>query len=201
LSNRWQATANYTLSGFWDANYVRDQFYIGDDGFVARRPIGFALAPDLGGEYGLAAGDQRHRAIINGIWDLGYDVQLSGIYFFASGERRLTNTGLDLREQGSVGAEQRLRPANSRYISQGPIVQRNNLVGDPIHRVDLRLQKRLPLGHVRVDGMLEVFNLFNHANQGSYVTNESNALYGQPSVNTNIAYQPRMLQFGFRFAF
>jgi hypothetical protein len=54
---------------------------------------------------------------------------------------------------------------------------------------------------MRIDGMLEVFNLFNHANYGSYVTNESNAQFGNPSFNGNIAYQPRVTQFGFRFAF
>jgi hypothetical protein len=197
FSNRWQATASYVLSGFSDGNFVRDQFYMGSDGFIARRPIGFDLASDLGGEYGLAAGDQRHRAAINGIWDLGYEVQLSGIYFFGSGERLRTNTGTDVRNQGLL-AEARLRP-------DGTIVPRNTLVGDPIQRVDLRLQKRVPLGgRVAVTGMVEVFNLFNHANYGSYVTNESNALFlpsGRPSFNANIAYQPRALQFGFRFAF
>jgi hypothetical protein len=49
--------------------------------------------------------------------------------------------------------------------------------------------------------IVEVFNLFNHANYGSYVTQESNSNYGQPSFNRNIAYQPRMLQLGFRFTF
>ena len=51
------------------------------------------------------------------------------------------------------------------------------------------------------EGLLEVFNLFNHANYGSYVTQESNRHYGQPSFNSAIAYQPRMLQLGFRFRF
>ena len=54
---------------------------------------------------------------------------------------------------------------------------------------------------MRLDGMFEVFNLFNHANYGSYTTNESNALFGQPSSNTNIAYWPRVLQLGVRLAF
>jgi len=53
----------------------------------------------------------------------------------------------------------------------------------------------------RVDLMLEVFNLLDHANFGSYTTVESSASYGQPSANTNVAYQPRMGQIGFRFAF
>jgi hypothetical protein len=46
-----------------------------------------------------------------------------------------------------------------------------------------------------------VFNLFNHANYGSYTINESNANYGQPAANTNLAYQPRMVQLGFRTTF
>ena len=72
----------------------------------------------------------------------------------------------------------------------------------PIHRVDLRVQRRFGLGGRRVlDGIVEVYNLFNHENFGSYTTQESNARYGQPSDNTNQAYQSRRLQLGFRFAF
>jgi len=79
---------------------------------------------------------------------------------------------------------------------------RNAIVGDPIHRVDMRIQKRFPLaGRFAVDGIFEAFNLFNHANYGSYVTNEANANYGQPSFNANVAYQPRILQLGFRATF
>ena len=48
---------------------------------------------------------------------------------------------------------------------------------------------------------IEVFNVFNHENYGSYTTQESSASYGQPSFNSNLAYQARMLQLGFRFAF
>ncbi len=206
FSNRWQASATYTLAFFQDANPTRDQWFIGDDGVVARRPIGFALAPDLGGEYGPAGayvgggaqggGDQRHRAVINGIWDLGYGVQLSGIYFYGSGERRTTDTGVDFRDEGggAVG-----RP---RLRADGTILPRNNVVGDPIHRVDLRLQKRIRLGgHASIDGIFEVFNLVNHANYGSYVTNESSPLFGRPSFSDSLAYQPRMLQLGFRTTF
>jgi hypothetical protein len=46
-----------------------------------------------------------------------------------------------------------------------------------------------------------VFNLLNHENFGSYTTVESNANYGRPEANPNVAYQPRMLQLGFRLAF
>jgi Carboxypeptidase regulatory-like domain len=206
FSNRWQGTATYTLGYFKDGLPVRPQWYLGPDGVMARREVGFPLAPDLGGEYGYAgsvvgggfgqAGDQRHRAVLNGVWDVGYGFQVSGIYFYGSGERFATNTGVDRRGEGvNAASELRLR-------ADGTITPRAAIVGDPIHRMDLRLQKRQPLfGRVTVDGLLEVYNLFNHANYGSYTTNESNAQYGKPSFNGNVAYQPRMLQLGFRVAF
>lgn len=54
---------------------------------------------------------------------------------------------------------------------------------------------------MKIDGIFEVFNLFNHENFGSYTTVETNANYGRPTQNTNVAYQPRMLQLGFRLEF
>ncbi|MGH9255867.1 MAG: TonB-dependent receptor [Vicinamibacterales bacterium] len=206
-SNRWQASATYTISWFKDAAPVRDQWYLGSNGVVARRPIGFALAPDMGGEYSYAgqwraggfgqSGDQRHRAVLNGLWEVGAGVQVSGIYFFGSGERFMTVTGVDRRNEGIGGAAPSLR-----LRADGSIMARNEIVGEPIHRVDMRVQKRIPLaGRVAVDGMFEVFNLFNHANYGSYVVNESSTEYGKPAYSDNVAYQPRMLQLGFRLAF
>jgi hypothetical protein len=63
--------------------------------------------------------------------------------------------------------------------------------------------KRFGLGGARqLDGIAEVFNVFNHANYGSYTTNLSiPANYGRPQQNLNVAYQPRIVQLGFRFAF
>ncbi|MBI3047715.1 MAG: TonB-dependent receptor [Acidobacteria bacterium] len=206
-SNRWQATATYTLSSFKDATPVRDQWYVGPDGVVARRPVGFPLAPDLGGEYGYSGtyvaggfgmtGDQRHRAVVNGLWELGYGFQVSGIYFFGSGMRYVTTTGVDRRNEGVGGAAPSLR-----LRADGTLMPRNALVGDPIHRVDMRIQKRFPIaGRVAIDGIVEVFNLFNHENYGSYVVNEGSSQYGKPSFNANVAYQPRIMQLGFRLTF
>src|SRR2546425_548370 len=139
-------SALYTLSALWDANPPPVSG-------VAIQPVSFATAPDLGGEYALAAGDQRHRAVVNGIWQLRYGFQLSGLYFFGSGERFNTSWGTDVRNLGlsSIG-ERRLRP-------DGTIVPRDNFVGQPIHRVDLRLQRRFALGgRAGVDGIVELFN-------------------------------------------
>jgi len=205
FSDRWQATATYTLGFFKDGLPVRPQWFLGPDGIMARRPVGFPLAPDMGGDYSYAgaffgggagaSGDQRHRAVLNGVWDVGVGFQVSGIYFYGSGERFATNTGVDRRNEGSNAAsELRLR-------ADGSIAPRAAIVGEPIHRFDLRLQKRVTVARVTIDGLFEVFNLFNHENFGAYTTIESSPLYGRPSFNGNVAYQPRMLQLGFRVGF
>ena len=183
LSNRWQASGTYTLS------WLRDQSAPAVSG---TRPVAFAVAPDLGGEYTLAATDQRHRAALNGIWQVGRGLQLSGLYFYGSGQAFNTSYGGDLRLCGQ-GCD-RLRP-------DGTIVPRTGLVGDAIHRVDLRLQQRIRFGRVALDGLFEVYNVFNHENYGSYEVRESNANYGRPLPNTSLVYQPRMVQLGFRTTF
>jgi hypothetical protein len=66
----------------------------------------------------------------------------------------------------------------------------------------MRLQKHVKLGgRVGVDGMLELFNVFNHSNYGSYTTQETSSSYGLPTFNNNVSYGPRALQLGFRFQF
>jgi hypothetical protein len=193
MSNRWQAQLSYSLSKFRDADGPPFRHAI-VNGRLVREELGFRVAPDLGEEYTLAASDQRHRAVFNGIWEGPAGVQVSGLYFYGSGQRNSTSYGGDLRNEGAASAN-RLRP-------DGTISARNNHVGEPIHRVDVRLQKRVSAGGRRsFDGILEVFNVFNRANYGSYTTQESNANFGKPTSNTNIAYQPRSLQLGFRFAF
>jgi hypothetical protein len=54
---------------------------------------------------------------------------------------------------------------------------------------------------VGIDGIVEAFNLFNHENYGTFVTNERNAQYGRPQFNPAIAFQPRTMQFGLRMTF
>jgi hypothetical protein len=187
FSDRWQASATYTLSTFKDSD-VMPAYY---QGFT--RVEWPTVASDLGGEYGPAVNDQRHRAVLNGIWEIGYGFQVSGLYFYGSGERFVTTYGSDLR--GTQDVRDRLRP-------NGTIVPRNNLRGEPLHRVDLRMQQRVGLGGTRsIQGMVEIFNLFNATNFGSYVTTEVSSSYGRPTQNLNVAYAPRTLQLGFRLAF
>jgi hypothetical protein len=187
FSNNWQANATYSLSATWD------RIPCPISGLSRQR---VPTCPDyMGGERSLATTDQRHRATVNGIWSLPYCFQLSGLYFYGSGSRYNTVYGGDRTLMGS-GQTQRLGPG-------GLVAPRNAFVGKPLHRVDMRFMKHLNLrGTRQLDGILEVFNLFNHANYGSYTTNLSiPANYGKPQQNLNVAYLPRIVQLGFRFAF
>ena len=193
-SDNWQASVSYTASWFYDVRPDRMEWYIGSDGLITRRSPGFALAKDLGGEYSLASTDQRGRLTANGIWDIGRGLQLSGIYFYGSGNRRQVEAGRDYGNEGR-SSEERLR-------ADGTIIERNGFQSEPIHRVDMRIQQRIPLGgSVGIDGMFEIFNLLNHKNFGSYTLDESNSNFGEPSTNSNIAYAPRVMQVGFRLTF
>jgi hypothetical protein len=186
FSNRWQASANYSLSQI--KNDEPSQPMSGTT------LVPFPVAPDMGAEYGLAETDQRHRAVFNGIWQVGYGFQVSGLYFYGSGERQSTSCGGDRRGWARGGT--------ARLCADGSIVERNSFVNGAIHRLDMRLQQRVPVGNVvQLDGILELFNVFNRENYGSYEVDRSSPRYGLPNASTNLAYAPRTVQLGFRMTF
>jgi hypothetical protein len=198
FSDRWQFSGNYTLSQVKNDEPSQP--------LTGQIEVPFPVAVDIGGEYGLAVTDQRHRAVFNGIWDVAKGFQLSGLYFFGSGQRQETSCGGDLRDMQGASPQQRFCGARqvpgSIPVAGGFATERNNFVQDPIHRVDVRMQQRIPLGgRVNVEGMLEVFNVFDRANYSSYTLDLSSPLFGQPNPSTNISYAPRTLQLGFRVAF
>ena len=132
-------------------------------------------------------GRQRHLAVAVRLSDQRAVLLRLGLRF-------ATTWGGDLRAQGG-GSSARLRP-------DGTIVNRNDFVGMPLHRVDLRLRRQFRVGpKLRAAALVELFNIFNHANYGGYSTAQSLANFGQPTSVANAAYYPREVQLGFRFTF
>ena len=93
-----------------------------------------------------------------------------------------------------------VRPARRtarRLRPDGTIVPRNALLAPKQNRTDLRLQQRIRLGgRFAIDGIAEVFNMFNNYNYGIGTVESVPSQYLQP-----ISAQTRTAQFGFRLTF
>ena len=173
FSDRWQASGTYTLSRQYQGKPAADSAPLAqaEPEQPAKHPfsapgvcdVPITLAKDMGGDPYWAG--YEHRGTFNGIWDMGYGVQLSGLFFYRNGIQVQSVYGGDLRRMGR--STNRLRP-------DGSIVPRNNFREKPLSRVDIRLSRRtgLGVGNASFDAMLEVFNLFNHENFGRYITSE-----------------------------
>ena len=182
MSQRWQASATYTLSWFKDAQ---------NQPFSGLEIVPFTVAPDLGNEFGLADTDQRHRAVLSGIWEVGRGFQLSGLHYLGAGIRSATNYGSDIRNVGAGGSA-RLRPASL----GGTIVPRNDFIQPAQNKTDVRVQQRIPLGGRKsIDLLAEAFNVFNRPNWGIN-TQESSANFNQRTSGQN-----REVQLGFRLTY
>ncbi len=181
MSNHWQASVTYTLSWFYDQE---------SQPVSGRTLVPFTVSDDLGGpgSYGLAGTDQRHRAVFNGIWEVGHGFQVSGLHYFGAGIRSATSYGGDVRVTGGTFSA-RLRP-------DGTLVPRNAYIQPAQNRTDIRVQQRIRLqGRVSLDGIAEVFNVFNRTNY-TIDTVESSGTYLLPIIG-----QSRTAQVGFRLTF
>ena len=198
MSNNWQASATYLIQGQW--NYDNYPLMPGCEypytiraNESARCDVPVTLPADIAeGRYFLA-GDQRHRFTFNGIWQLPYDFQLSGIYLFGDNGKNTPSSGVDTRAIGNSGG--RLR-------ANGTLIDRNSFDRSAIHRFDMRVQRRLRLGS-RVAHRRDLRGV-QRVQQGElqlWTTNESSASYGKPEQDANVAFSPRMLQLGFRTTF
>jgi hypothetical protein len=137
---------------------------------------------------------QKHRAVFNAIYELPAEIMLSGLYFYGDNGWATTTSGVDVFDTGGVIA--------ARTRLDRSIIPLNNFNKKDLHRVDLRVTKRFSAGQrYSVEPMLEVFNLFNRANFTDWVLNESSPLFGRPDAADGIAYQPRIVQVGFRARF
>jgi hypothetical protein len=190
MSHRWQASVTYTLAGQWNADV-----YPVNDGCehpytapgVCNVPV--TLAPDIFEPDLYLTGYQRHRGVVNGIWEAPLGMQVSGLLFYSDGGRGTTTSGLDVRGLGGGGTP-RLR-------ADGSLIPRNNWNNEDTVRTDLRVQRHFNLRRgMGLDIFIEAFNVFNDSTF-SYTTNESNANFGRVSGSN----PPRSGQIGFRVTY
>lgn len=105
-------------------------------------------------EYGYSNLDARHQFQVNGLYDLPWGFQVSGLARMRSGRPLDPRAGFDVNEDTNNND----RP----FIAPGLPLERNSFRDRPIRNVDLRLTKRFNIGeksHVNLTA--DFFNVFN----------------------------------------
>ena len=113
VSNRWQASATYTLAWLYNAD---SRPFTGErdaSGNITLFQVPFDTQPDLGGEWSLSADDQRHRFVFNGIWEVGGGFQVSGLHFWAPASGSPPTTVVTSAASGADSAAACVRTARS----------------------------------------------------------------------------------------
>jgi hypothetical protein len=168
---------------------------------------------DLAAEWATSPDNQTATMTIAASYLWKWGLNLSGSFHFGSGQNFQDTANQN--PFNATGVDDRLFTASSAYYGPSSnvtpetingvnyyLLKRDSLVGNPIERVDMRLSKTFTLKEkVRFIPMIEAFNLFNHANFGTYQTVVNLASFGAPAQNTDLAYAARMLQFAGRIEF
>jgi carboxypeptidase family protein len=215
MRNRFQAGVTYTVM-----LEMKDNGSVSYGNISANNPFNY-----LDGEWATSTDFQRNTLRTWALLQLPYGFSTSVTYFYGSGNRFNDSVGvavygkpgtnrLNLTATGAATNAITIPAAvvdrwdGPAVINSGDVIPRNALAGLPLHKVDLHVTKDFKLGgssHVQLVG--EVFNVFNHANYGSYNTTLSatapatTALFGTPNQNTGTAYVSRQAQLGFKVAF
>ncbi len=148
---------------------------------------------NLADEWSFSASDQRHRAVANTSTRLPWDFQVTTIFF--AGSKRPINTRTTLDPFGSgagrwLDATGRTVPRNSERTAKND------------YKLDVRLSKSFTTaGRVRLQGILEAFNVLNTRNLTNYNGIVTASTYLQPASSTDVFYQPRQLQFAVRVTY
>jgi hypothetical protein len=167
FTNRYQFLGSYTLSKAEDNSTDFQSAFIPQNNGRGRNPQdlrGVPLGFDPDAEKGPSTQDQRHRFVLSGTYLARGDVQLSAIVTIASGRPFNILAGTDLNGDGNGGAFPPDR-ARVNVLDANTSVARNAGTLPGQATMDVRVSRRFPLGgKARLEGIFEVFNLFNRTN-------------------------------------
>ena len=197
LSKKFQFQGSYTLSKIEGNNLAgSDEFRLGQTRNLGCKDcvLDFKNSPkDDPRQKGPLDTDARHIVILSGIYDLPADFQVTG--FLRANSKRPFN--IFSKADPGTGFTYSLPPGVD-HVNSGTATS--------FSQVDMRISKKFRIKDtVNVQGILEVFNVFNAKNPNSTYTvgNISSATFG---TQTFFAGDPesgdqRLAQLGFRFEF
>jgi hypothetical protein len=155
----------------------------GDGGGGGTESIGPFVGARLADQFniaanrGLAPTDQRHRLVVDGIWQPGsgmlHDFLFSAIYTAESGRAVAslvsvpsipfaTPDGVQWNGYGGLNGQ-----AGTNFL---PTLPRNGVAGDWNYRLDLRVSRTFQISRVTLEAIAEGVNVFNRSNYNGYNT-------------------------------
>lgn len=173
------------------------------DDFSPEFPNGYPSDPaDIENEYGRGRGDERWRMVVSGVFRLPWDITVSPVAEYGTGQPWNRRIGYDYNGDGK---------ASDRFS----YVKRNNESGPPFRQMNLRISKGIKLGGAgRLDLIAEGFNIFNTVNYDVNSVQTGEFLSGPTILNPSAPYvknanfgkytatmRSREVQLGLRFMF
>jgi Carboxypeptidase regulatory-like domain len=213
LSRRHQYLVSYTLSKSEDTSTDYQSSFIVQTSGAGRNPrdrFGLPVGFDPQSERGPATQDQRHRLVVSGVYQLPWNVQLSGIITAGSGRPFTPLAGADLNGDGNGGQfppdRARRNPAD-----ETTSVGRNSETTVGQFTVDVRVSRTFKVGmRATLETLVEAFNLFNRVNFIEDTNQSSFVIFGSGAFPTNplpaygrytLTMPPRQVQLAARFTF
>lgn len=194
VSRKIQVQTSYTLSRA-EGNTLpgTDEFRLGNSsslGGCRDCALDFKRGPkDDPRQVGPVDTDARHRVGLSGIFDLPYDIRLSGIFRARSAVPFNAFVTQDLDGDGFAYSilDENVNAEREKYSSQ----------------LDVRVTKIFNFNVVRVEGIFEVFNIFNAENPALFRGDRNSSAFGTPRVFSGDAGrgEQRLAQVGFRIEF
>ena len=152
--------------------------------------------PNLTGiqEYGPALYDQRHRAVLSGVWITPFRISVGGVATLGSALPFNYVTGTV--NSGDTGA------STDRPVINGTVIGRNAGRGRPIYSVDPFISRSFSFAHERahIELRAEAFNVLNHRNFIGYSGTYGNGVtqptgFGAPLPGVTSQLTARSMQF------
>ncbi|HSB64572.1 MAG TPA: TonB-dependent receptor, partial [Thermoanaerobaculia bacterium] len=173
-----------------------------NDDFSPEFPVGYPSdSADPAAEYGRARSDERFRLVMTGIFRLPWQVTVSPIFEYGSGQPWTHRYGYDFNGDGKTGDRQ---PGVERFGEDGP----------PFRQLSLRVTKGVPLPFGKVDVFVEAYNVFNTVNYDVSTIDGGEFTAGPTLANPNAVavrnsnfgkfvntFPGREVQFGVRLSF
>jgi hypothetical protein len=197
LSHHWSALVSYTLA------VARDQ------------PVG----NDAGGAYGFnpengySLADRRHVLRTSGTLQLPYDMQVSAILDLRTSQPFNPATNVDINHDGYTadvpfgaafrsGCRDMNLSAINAYRATFSLSPVNSVTCSGYQDIDLRFSKFFPFQGHRVEFIAQLFNLTDHPNFATPVSNPLSASFGQANQILSYINAPsRQAEVAVRFQF